>query len=173
MNTTGSLTLGGYDASRFKPNDVSFTFEPNVNRDLVVGLQSISFSDSATSNMPLLPTGSGILALIDSTIPDLWLPAEVCSEFEKAFGISLDPIHSLYIVNDTQHEQLLKQNASVTFQLGNSVDGGSTVDVVLPYESFDLVIGPPLLPNTTRYFPLHQASASSQYTLGRILLQEA
>ena len=172
MNTTGSLTFGGYDASRFTPNNISFTIAPNPYFDLVVGLQSISFSDSASSEVSLLSPGDGILALVDSTVPDLWLPAEVCKAFEQAFGISLDPIHALYIVNDTLHEQLLKQNASVTFKLGNSIAGGSTVDIVLPYSSFDLMIGYPLLSNTTRYFPLRQATASTQYTLGRTILQE-
>ena len=35
----GSLTLGGYDASRFIPNDVSFTFAPAKTGQLVASVQ--------------------------------------------------------------------------------------------------------------------------------------
>ena len=170
-NTTASLTFGGYDQSRFDSNGVYFTFSSDPDRDLLVGLQSITYSDSKVASTPLLP--QTLFALIDSTVPDLWLPVEACTAFEKAFGISWDPLHLKYLINDTVHDTLLKQNASVKFQLGNAVDSGPTVDIVLPYASFDLQLGPPILPNVTRYFPLRQAQDSSQYTLGRTFLQEA
>ena len=169
-NTTASLTLGGYDQSRFTPNDLSFTFSSDPGRDLVVGIQSISFSGSDVEGTPLLPTPS--YAMIDSTIPDIWLPLDACTAFEKAFRITWDPIHLKYLVNETIHETLLKENASVTFQLGNSIDSGATTGIVLPYASFDLQLGPPILPNVTRYFPLRQAQNTNQITLGRSFLQE-
>lgn len=166
----GSLTLGGYDASRFTPNDISFTFAPGPQRQLVVGLQSITYSDSKTET-PLL--SDGVLAVVDSTVPYLWLPETACTAFVNAFGISWDPIHFLYLVNDTQHDILLKQNPSVRFQLGNSQNGGSSINITLPYASFDLNASYPLVKEQSRYFPLQRAPDDSSITLGRTFFQES
>ncbi|KAG8531122.1 uncharacterized protein KY384_004479 [Bacidia gigantensis] len=166
-----SLTLGGHDTSRYKPNDVSFTFASTASRQLVVGLQAISYSDG-TSETSLLK--EGVLALIDSTVPYLWLPKSSCDAFEKAFGISWDPIRNLYLVNDTLHDNLVKANPSVTFSLANSATGGgSAANVTLPYAAFDLTAQPPLVKNNSRYFPLQRAPDDSSFTLGRTFFQEA
>lgn len=167
----GTLTLGGYDASKFTPNDVPFTMASDISRDLVVGLQSISFSDATTTNGELLSTG--LLTFIDSTVPHIWLPIEACQAFEDSFGIEWNSKIERYLVNDTLHGQLLKQNASVSFILGNDVNGGSTVNITFPYASFDLNISAPFVDTTQYYFPLRQAANSTQYTLGRTFLQEA
>lgn len=164
------MTLGGYDASRFTPNDVSFMFAPTDQRQLVAGLQSIIYSDSQTES-PLMT--DAILALVDSTVPYLWLPETACVAFENAFGISQDPISNLYLVNETLHSTLVKKNPSVIFQLSNSLTGGPAVNITLPYASFDLEADAPLVANKTRYFPLQRGSDSSQYTLGRTFFQEA
>lgn len=165
-NGNASLTFGGYDASRFEPNDVSFSFGSAVLRQLVVAVQSITVTDSELLSQ-------GIFVLIDSTVPHIWLPADTCSAFEDAFGIEYDPISNLYLVNDTQHESMLKQDSSVTFQLANALNGGSAINITLPYSSFDLEIGPPFVKSQRRYFPLRQAKDESQYTLGRTFLQES
>lgn len=164
----GSLTLGGYDSSRFIQNNVTFTFGPDLSRDLVVGIQSIT-SDAATS--PLL--SAGIYAFLDSLVPQIWLPVEVCHAFEKAFGLTYNDTAQLYFVNTTLHDKLVAQNANVTFKLGQSSTGGETVDIVLPYGSFDLSATTPLAENATKYFPLRQAQNQSQYTLGRAFFQNA
>ena len=163
------MTLGGYDASRFTPNNISFTFAPTVERQLVVAIQSITYSTNKTQT-PLL--SEGILALVDSTVPYLWLPQSACSAFESAFGITWDELHNLYLVNDTLHEKLIQENPSVTLQLANSLTGPS-VNITLPYSSFDLVAQYPLVLNTSRYFPLQRASDDNSYTLGRTILQES
>jgi hypothetical protein len=171
--TEGSLTFGGYDASRFIPNDVSFSLGNIDTRDLLVGLQSITFSNSTTHDQPLLPYGNGVLAFIDSTLPEIWLPVNACDAFAQYFGLEFNQIHLYYGINETMHEANIKQNASVTFQLGNYVTGGATAQITLPYASFDLNSTALIAGNTTRYFPLRQALQSDQYTLGRAFLQEA
>ena len=93
--------------------------------------------------------------------------------FEHAFGLSWNDSASMYWVNDTTHQALLNENPNITFTLGNSVSGGPTIDITLPYASFDLEAKPPSVSNATRYFPLQQAANDSQYTLGRTFLQEA
>lgn len=163
--------FGGYDASRFIPNDVEFNFASDISRDLVVGLQFIKYSDSKTANGVLL--SEGILTFIDSTVPHIWLPVDVCEAFENAFGLTYDNASGLYPVDDTLHESLLKQNASITFTLGDEVNGGKNVDVTLPYLSFDQQAKSPFLSNSTRYFPLRRAANDTQFTLGRTFLQES
>ena len=143
----------------------------DISRDLVIGLQDISYSDSKVTDGKLL--NAGILTFIDSTVPHIWLPQDACTLFEDAFGITYDSTVDRYLVNSTLHTQLQSQNASVSFLIGNDVSGGDTVTVTLPYEAFDLQLGPPLVNTTQYYFPLRRASNSSQYTLGRTFLQEA
>ena len=167
----GSLTLGGYDASRFVPNPHSFTFAPDNSRDLVVGIQSITFEAQNGTTSSLLPFG--ILAYIDSTIPYIYLPLEACKAFEKAFDLKYNATTQLYPVSDSQHADLIARNASIVFTLGDDVKGGDTVNITLPYDSFDLTATFPVVEDSTRYFPLKRAANDSQYTLGRTFLQEA
>lgn len=167
----GTLTLGGYDASKFIPNDVAFTMASDISRDLVVGLQSIIFSDATTSNDNLLETG--ILTFIDASIPHIWLPIDACQAFEDSFGLVWNKTIERYLVNQTLHSQLQEQNASVSFIIGDDINGGSTVNITFPYASFDLNISAPFVNTNQYYFPLRQAANISQYTLGRTFLQEA
>ena len=135
-----------------------------------MGLQSITYSDSKVTNKALL--SDSVPAFIDSTVPQLWLPDKVCTAFEKAFGLQYNSTVNRYLVNDTLHDQLSQQNASVAFTLGTSISGGATVKIVLPYDAFDLSLGPPIIDNSTKYFPLRRAN-ESQITLGRTFLQES
>lgn len=165
----GSLTLGGYDTSRFITNDISFAFNEEDIRDLTVNIEAIAVTAS-DANIPLLSTS--IAAFVDSTVPYIYLPLEVCMNFEKAFNISWNDSVQAYVVNDTLHTSLVAQNANVTFTLGNSAIG-HTVNITLPYAAFDLIAEYPLTLNATRYFPLMRAANDTQYTLGRTFLQEA
>ena len=164
--------FGGYDSSKFTPNSVTFPFASDSTRDLVVGLQSITSTDSSGKTTELLSSG-GILTFIDSTIPYIYLPVDACTEFENAFGLKWNSTAELYLVSDTLHNSLTAQNANFTFTLGNSISGGSTVSIVLPYAAFDLTAEAPLVDGTSRYFPLRRSNDSSTYTLGRTFLQEA
>ncbi|KAL8946002.1 MAG: hypothetical protein Q9222_007543 [Ikaeria aurantiellina] len=169
----GSLTLGGYDASRFTPNNVTFAFNQQDIRDLTVNINAIAMlSEDGNRLNDLLP--SPISAFVDSTIPYIYLPVEACRNFESAFGFIWNDTVQAYLVNDTLHDTLQSENASVRFTLGNSTSQASgLVDITLPYAAFDLIAESPLVANSTRYFPLVRATNESQYTLGRTFLQEA
>ena len=163
------LIFGGYDSSRFAPNSANFNLASDINRDIVVGVQSIVYSSTTQTN--LLPTP--IYAFIESTDPNFWLPPEACSAFEKAFGISVDNSTGLYLINTTHYTDLKTANPTVTFTLANSLDGGDSVNIQLPFNSFALQASYPFTPNDTYYFPLKKAVNETQYTLGRTFLQEA
>lgn len=165
----GQLIFSGYDTSRFAENSVSFTMAGDVTRDLVVALQSISFSGSTSATL----LSNSINIFIDSTDPNLWLPDDACDAFEKAFNLTLDSTTGLYLVNDSLHNALVAENPQVTFILSDVESGGDTVSVTLPYAAFDLTAEYPLVANSSRYFPLKRANSSAQYTLGRTFLQEA
>ena len=169
----GSLTLGGVDSGRFVPNNLSIPFAPQQNRSLLVGIQSISSVNENGTTSNLLPTG--IMAFVDSTEAQIWLPVEACQAFEKAFGLTYNTTNGFYLVDNALHAQLQAQNASVTFTLGSTVSGGETVNITLPYNSFDLTLTPPAanLSSSIKYFPLRRADNDTQYTLGRTFLQEA
>ncbi|KAK5018534.1 hypothetical protein LTR16_000566 [Cryomyces antarcticus] len=164
----GSLTLGGFDTTRFKPNNVSFPFGADPMRELLVGIQSITFDMTASS---LLSTG--IYAFIDSLVPHIWLPLQVCEAFEQAFNLTWNNSSELYIVTEDMHNRLVQQNANITLKLGPDPAGGNFVDIVMPYGSFDLTASAPYVTNSTRYFPLKRAQNATQYTLGRAFLQQA
>jgi hypothetical protein len=163
----GSLTLGGYDAARFTPNNVTFGFGADTSKILLVGIQSIV----ASNGDDLLP--DGIVVALDSTVPDMWVPHASCQKFEACFGLVRDSASGLYLVNDTWHDTLLESNISMTFTLGPEVDGGDTVDIVMPYASVDLNMSFPETNLSSRYFPLRCADNATQYTLGRFFLQES
>jgi hypothetical protein len=165
----GQLILSGYDTSRFRENSVSFSMAEDVTRDLVVALQSISFSGASATTL----LSKSIDIFIDSTDPNLWLPPDTCDAFEKAFGLTLDSQSGLYLVNQTHHDSLLASNAEVSFRLSDVKSGGETVTIILPYAAFDLTAKPPLVSSQSYYFPLKRANSSTQYTLGRTFLQEA
>ncbi|KAF7449165.1 Asp domain containing protein [Pyrenophora tritici-repentis] len=171
----GSLVLGGYDSTRFKANanDFSFTFSQDPSRLLTVGVDSIMATNTLKGTFSL--TSGAHLSVIDSTVPHLWLPKDVCAEFETAFGLTYDPKTDLYLVNDTMHRQLISNNPTITIKLVNSLQDTTInyTNIELPYAAFDLQASYPYYPNATNYFPIRRAANESQYVLGRTLLQEA
>ncbi|KAF2798914.1 acid protease [Melanomma pulvis-pyrius CBS 109.77] len=171
----GSLILGGYDSTRFTPstNPFSFSFATDPSRLLTVGVESIMALNSLQGTYSL--SSGAHFSLIDSTVPHLWLPRTICDNFEKAFGLTYDPVTDFYLVNDTMHEKLQSLNPSITIKLVNSLEDTSTnyTNIILPYAAFDLQASYPHYQNATNYFPIRRAANDTQYVLGRTLLQEA
>jgi hypothetical protein len=160
----GSLTLGGYDASRFQANTLNFSMGSDISRDLLVAIQGVTVSGSSSSNLLSNP----IYAFINSLVPHIWLPVGACKAFEKAFNLTWDDPTQLYLVDDIQHQKLLRQNPTVTFKIGSGTSG-EAVSIDMPYGSFDMAFSS----NATKYFPLKRATTTDQYTLGRTFLQNA
>jgi hypothetical protein len=163
----GNLIFGGYDASRFTPNHVVFTMTGDNLRDIVVTIRGIT-ATTGQGNTTLM--SSPEFAFIDSAVPEIWLPVDVCHQFEKAFGLEVDLASGLYLLNDTTHQNLLNMNPKITFTLANEKSGGVTTDIVLPYGAFDLNVTAPVVINeTSYYFPIRSTSDDTLYTLGRTL----
>ena len=161
--------MGGYDRSRFTQHDGSWPIDEVDN--LAVQLQSIIGTTSGNIQ-GLLPTP--ITAILDSSLPYIWLPRDACLLFENAFGLEWDDSSQLYLINDTQHTTLVQQNTTFTFNLGGMTGGSATnVNITLPYAALDLTASAPLTLNATRYFPLKRAANSTQYVIGRTFFQES
>ena len=169
----GDLILGGYDTSRFEPNDIPFPFNDTNAGDFIVNIGATILINSS-GPLTLSTQGESLPVRIDSTTPYIILPETVYAGFEQAFGLVWDDDVGAYLVNDTLHDSLKSNDTSVIFNLGNSnTTPGQGFNITLPYSAFDLIAGPPLLNKAGRYFPLMRAANESQYVLGRTFLQEA
>lgn len=132
----GSLTLGGYDASRFDSSKTltDIGFGADFSRDLVVELQSITYNTLGSS--PLL--AGSFFMFIDSMVSHMWLPIDVCRAFENAFNITWNSTLELYLIDDAVHEALLAENPEFTFTFGAGGTRNDTVEITVPYAAFDL-----------------------------------
>jgi hypothetical protein len=175
----GSLTLGGYDHSRFTEAGISINMTNPTNTSLVVGVQSISYHPDENVNTNIYSLNEeygGFYATIDSTFPYLWLPQEILDNFEERFHLQWDEENALYTVSESAHNLNRQQNAKVSFRIGQYESSSNDyATIVLPYAAFDLEARYPLIQNATdpiRYFPIKR-SINGQYVLGRAFLQEA
>jgi hypothetical protein len=115
---------------------------------------------------------TGILATIDTNVPEIWLPSSVCDAFASALGLTYDSASDRYALSPTVHSALSASPPTFTFTLSTSIRDGSTIPINLPYAAFDLQATYPIFPNATRYFPLRRAANETQYALGRAFMQE-
>jgi hypothetical protein len=135
----------------------------------MIKIHDISSVDRSQQSSVLLRTP--ILARFNSMVPHMWLPLQVCQQFQEAFGLNWDSVSELYIVNDTIHDSLLARNITVKITLGSTKTPGERVTIDFPYSMFDLRVTYPIYNGVINYFPLRRAVNESQYTLGRAFLQ--
>ncbi|KIW34221.1 uncharacterized protein PV07_01013 [Cladophialophora immunda] len=183
-----SLTLGGVDANRFVPNEMSFTLSQDYSP--IVAINSISVSSGAESlpsnwdsnPQTLLDMSQADLFTIDSSTPFLWLPEPACDAFANALNLTYDDTLQLYLFpsdNSSSPSALSAWNLTFTFTLSNLPGSPDQLELKLPYDAFNLQLTYPF-PNLaanftsppTNYFPLRKAANSTQYTIGRAFLQE-
>lgn len=168
-----SLTLGGYDTSRYTAPGLSISMNADNSRPLQAGVVGVTGENTLNGTMSLW--GKATMHFIDSTIPHIWVPEDSIDLWISAFGLAYDNTTDLYLVNDTTRSQLLQLNPTITFTLGadTSATVSKTQTIKLPYAAFDLEASYPFYENATRYFPIRRAAKSTQYTLGRTFFQEA
>lgn len=182
------MTLGGYDANRFVPHNVSFDLNPSLQPQAFIDSITVSIPPDSTGNLssnplPLLHHAEGISVKIDSSTPFLWLPKSVCERFASALGLTYNTTLSLYTFdgNSSRRDDLKTWGLNFTFTLANNGTTAESINVTLPYESFDTQLSFPYPLGADYgtdaankyYFPLRQADNDTQYTIGRSFLQEA
>lgn len=161
-----SLILGGYDQSRRSSDIIQI---PSA-RKLIVGVQSITASLRGGSITVLNP---GVLAVLDTTVPELWLPFNVCDQIASVLNLTYHEESGRYTLTDVAHNALQSLEGSLRFRLGTDIHSNPAITIEIPYKAFDLQASWPIFNSTTRYFPLRRTANRTEYTLGRVFLQEA
>jgi len=102
--------LGGYDQSRFIQKNISFPIATNHSLGLTVSSVTIDSNGStAASSGPFT-------AVVDSAMPYLWLPTELCDLFADQFGLEYDATYGYYFANESsrQNNRLARRNVTLT-----------------------------------------------------------
>ncbi|KAI0840771.1 acid protease [Hypoxylon sp. FL0890] len=196
--TSLSLTLGGYDANRFEPHDITFNLNATTRQpEVLVRAITASVSDPgnaptswATPSTPLLFFNESVTALLDSSTPYLWLPDAICDRFAASLNLTWNETFGLYLFPDNDNLERFRSSPdlSFTFTLSsadNHDDFGQPLNVAgvvnitisanafiqsLRYPFMNLIdFGAPAIP----YFPLKRSSGDGPIILGRTFFQEA
>lgn len=168
----GSLTFGGYDSARIDLTNALTVTMDGTTQDLSVYVNHISVNGQLITGL-----GAGALALVDSLVPEIWLPTAACQGFESLLGLTWNSTYNYYLISDTQYSKLQNLNPTFEFRIGSMYNAMNTVPITFNYSAFDQQLSFPLAgikDSTTklRYFPLRR-SPTSQAFLGRTFLQEA
>ncbi|MCJ1415931.1 hypothetical protein MMC32_002266 [Xylographa parallela] len=182
------------DLNRYYPHNTTFALDPDLNPVVAINQVTIAASPPPSSNISdswlgdkpytLFESSEADLFTIDSSTPFLWLPEAVCTRLEDAFGIVYNEALQLYLLNTTQQQTLANANISFTFDLSDYPGSSNSVSLHLSYNAFDLALsyGFPGLESvfpqmdvtspSVPYLPVRKAANSTQYTIGRMFLQE-
>jgi cell division septation protein DedD len=125
-----------------------------------------------TANLQQNGQVQSFTAVIDSTLPFLYLPQGTCDTLKGILGLSFDNKTGLYLLNDTQRSINQNNIQTIRISIADSQSGAAATSIDLPYIAFDLTIGWPVYNSPTRYFPI-RPSLEGQSILGRVFLQEA
>ncbi|KAK2855690.1 hypothetical protein FQN49_004936 [Arthroderma sp. PD_2] len=182
-----SLTFGGFDRSRFIPNNVSFFLSPEnlpavtiKSVKLAIG-QTPSNSDGLGDDITVDLANDGTF-IIDSSTPFLWFPEQICDSLAGKLGLVYNDTLDLYTYepNGTIYDTIAKSNVSFTFTISDLPDSPKSVDITLPFSAFDHKLTYPypgiernLTSDGLRYFPLRRTNDPKKLTIGRVFLQEA
>ncbi|OLN87960.1 Aspartic proteinase yapsin-3 [Colletotrichum chlorophyti] len=198
--TPCSVTLGGYDASRFIPHSNEFSLDPSdgLPHALVRGIEVTVGDgkeipngwDAATRVLSNMSTSFS--AIIDSSTPYFWLPEAVCDEFAKALNLTYNSTFDLYTVTNEHYAALRAGSSSYSFTFSftshdNNDDFGrplqvpGVVNITITAAAFAQVLRYPFLDESIKYgepavpyFPLRRTSnLTSTFVIGRTFLQEA
>lgn len=121
--------------------------------------------------MTLLNTG--IFAVLDTAVPELWLPHNVCDQIASVLNLTYHEDSGRYTITAAAHNALQSLNGSLRFRIGVNLYTNPAITIEIPYKAFDLEASWPIFNTTTRYFPLRKTTNKTQYALGRVFLQEA
>ncbi|KAI9892637.1 MAG: hypothetical protein M1814_001330 [Vezdaea aestivalis] len=148
---------------QYEPNDAVFE-----NSEGNFSLRLGRLSTSLQSGKSIIPNQVDIQISLNDTF--IRLPKEACQAFESTFKLVFNEKYGLYTVDDNLRSTLKSQNLKFTFTLEDKGSSGKSVDIVVPYNSFDLKTDLPLTPSPMNFFPLLCEGGPS---LGRAFLQEA
>ena len=168
----GSLYFGGYDESRILGNVASFDGETARLADIVLGPSGVG--------PPFKNTGSGFLskpqdALLDASVPYMYLPAETCASIANTLPVSFNTSLGLYIWNtqDRAYHDIVTSLSYLSFRFTDNTQ--KDLDIRVPFALLNLTLESPLVAQPTAYFPCSPLATGGNETvrLGRAFLQAA
>lgn len=199
--TFASLTLGGYDKLRFVPHDTQFSLDPETRlpnvrlRGVTAHVKSLDKAPGnwTSTSETLVEMNDGIVALIDSSTPYLWLPTEVCDRFATALNLTWREDLGLYVFPEGSHYMNYQNDDSLSFtfsissydntdNFGLPLDLPGVVNITLPSAAFAQLLRYPFKnviqwgDSSIPYFPLKRSTQEvngNQYIIGRTFMQEA
>lgn len=137
-----------------------------------LNLESLVVVNSPIGTFSALPE-YGVNLIIDSILPDLWLPQNVCDFLAQTLNLTFDSTTGRYLIDSSTHSALREASPEFTFTLSASQPPTETLNIVLPYSAFDLWLQPPIYESPVPYFPIRVTPDESDFILGRAFLQEA
>lgn len=173
----GSLVLGGYDESRLSsPLSSASTFTLSASQTVpMVNVTSLSLQYGATErSVDLVEESASFTAIIDSTLPYLYLPDTICDALAERLGLIYDDFNDLYTVNDTQRATNLNSVDTLKLQLSDALGGTAATSITFNFRALDMSTSWPILNanNTSEGFiPIRKARKTP--ILGRTFFQEA
>ncbi|KAL1595990.1 hypothetical protein SLS60_009681 [Paraconiothyrium brasiliense] len=158
-------------------NGVSVELPIDHSNSIVLTVESMIYGFEQrniwSGNVYYILSSKRFLVTIDYTRPYLWLPDDICDNFERFFGLTYNETSNQYMINATAHHDNKQRNATVTLKMGSGRSANHhTTKIDLPYDAFNLEVKTPVDDNATRYFPLKR-SLNGKYILGRTFLQES
>lgn len=116
---------------------------------------------------------TSISALISSDIAEIWLPHTACSQLESAYGLQWNSSLNLYLLNQSQSDDLNRRKPIMQFQLAPiaSTDPLEAVAIDVPWNF--LMQNITIANQVYTYFAIRHAADESQFVLGRTFLQAA
>jgi Eukaryotic aspartyl protease len=172
-NADASLVFGGFDAFRLGQSAHSFPFSSDLDRPLLARLGSITVLDGLHSDGQISLLPSAIPVLLDSTSPYFELPEATCKEFERAFDLKFEPESGQFRVKPSTRQRLRERNPKVRFKITEEYEGDGSVEVELPYASFDLQSWSTFEDKEAiNYFPIKIKTTGQPSVLGRVFFQE-
>jgi hypothetical protein len=179
-NRLGSLVLGGYDQAHIGGDVVNFNISSgNTGSELLATFSTFKIAyDNGTNT---ISSPGGVTALIDSTLPYLYLPTDICTFLASVLTLEYDDFTGLYKIDNKSLEtniQTIKQiTIAVTPLLAqDSSNSKPGVNINFPYDAFianaDWQWG---FDPGQAIFPIRRTPAGStaQAVLGRVFFQEA
>lgn len=140
-----------------------------LSTDLLVGLQSIAVT---TENSTTTVINTGILTVLDTAVPELWLPTNVCDQIASALDLTFHNESQRYALTTGAYSALQTLDPTFRFKIGTDVRSDPAITIEIPYAAFDLEASYPIFASATKYFPLRRAANNTQYALGRVFMQE-
>ncbi|TDZ26395.1 hypothetical protein Cob_v000823 [Colletotrichum orbiculare MAFF 240422] len=198
--TPCSVTLGGYDASRFVMHNQEFSLDPSdgLPHALVRGIEVTVGQDKAlpggwdNRTRILSNMSTSFSAMIDSSTPYLWLPDVICDQFAAAFNLTYNTTFDLYTLTDEQYTAFKAGASSYSFtfsltshdnndDFGRPLQTPGVVNITVTAAAFAQALRYPFMDEAIKYgepavpyFPLRRGSNfTNTFIIGRSFLQEA